>query len=300
MAKTMIYALDKDELSQLRSADWTAEFPGAKVLTAVFRTDQKVLERVLPHPLRAPERPLGFAFVAHYPQTSFGTVYSEAALFVQAEHRGRKGMYCLAMPVDDDMAMAGGREVFGYPKKMAESITLEQDGPKVVGSVIRKGTQLLRIEVNLDRPGDVEALALTGERDPASSRAFEVSVYLFKYFQSPTMRGFDYLPRLIAEPVVLRPRDDLRAGDGVISLTSSPYDPVGEIPVTEMVTCAYGTFDNTMMPGRVVGRVWNPLAFAKHAFFKVDVAPVKLGYVDDYSPKRQEPQSAQTGTAVHE
>ncbi len=31
-------------------------------------------------------------------------------------------MYCLSMPVDDDMAMAGGREAFGYPKKMAEVI----------------------------------------------------------------------------------------------------------------------------------------------------------------------------------
>ena len=94
------------------------------------------------------------------------------------------------------------------------------------------------------------------------------------------MRGFDYLPRLIAEPIVLRPRDDVRSGEGILSLTSSPYDPVGEIPVVEMITCAYGTYDNTMMPGKVVGRVWNPLAFAKHAFFKVDVAPVKLGYVE--------------------
>ncbi len=278
----MLYALDSKELKQLRSADWTAEFPGAKVLTAVFRTDKTVLARILPRPLRPAKNPLGFAFVAHYPQTNFGTVYSEAALFVQAEHRGRMGMYCLAMPVDDDMAMAGGREVFGYPKKMAESITLEKVGPKVVKRVVRKGTELLRIEVEPNKPADIDALAMTGERDPTSPRAFGVTVYLFKHFQSPTMRGFDYLPRLIAEPIVLRPRDDVRSGEGTLSLTSSPYDPVGEIPVGEMITCAYGTYDNTMMPGRVVGRVWNPLAFAKHAFFKVDIAPVKLGYADDY------------------
>jgi len=277
----MLYALDPNELQKLRGADWTAEFPGAEVLTAVFRTDQAVLARILPRPLRSPSHPLGLAFVAHYPQTSFGTVYSEAALFVQAEHRGRRGMYCLAMPVDDDMAMAGGREVFGYPKKMAESITLEKVGPKVVGSVVRKGTQLLRIEVEPNKPADIEALALTGELDPTDGRAFEVTAYMFKYFQAPSMRGFDYLPRLIAEPIVLRPRDDTLSGDGKLYLTSSPYDPLGEIPVVEMITCAYGTYDNTMMPGKVVGRVWNPLAFAKHAFFKVDIAPVKLGYVDD-------------------
>jgi hypothetical protein len=38
-----------------------------------------------------------------------------------------------------------------------------------------------------------------------------------------------------------------------------------------------------MMQDKVVGRVWNPLAFAKHAFFKVDVAPVKLGYTEGHN-----------------
>ena len=276
-----MYTLDPNELRQIRSADWTAEFPGAEVLTAVFRTDQAVLARILPRPLRPPSEPLGLAFVAHYPQTSFGTIYSEAALFVQAEHRGRLGMYCLAMPVDDDMAMAGGREVFGYPKKMAESITLEKAGSKVVGSVVRKGTKIIRIEAEPETPLNIEALAMTGTLDPSGARSFEVTAFMFKYFQAPSLRGFDYLPRLIAEPIILRPRDDTLSGDGKLYLTSSPYDPLGEIPVVEMITCAYGTFDNTMMPGKVVGRVWNPLAFAKHAFSKVDIAPIKLGYTDE-------------------
>jgi len=284
----MLYALDQNELERLRSADWTAEFPGAKVLTAVFRTDEAVLARILPRPLRPTVRPLGLAFVAHYPQTNFGTVYSEAALFVQATYRGRMGMYCLAMPVDDDMAMAGGREVFGYPKKMAESITLEKVGSKVIGSVVRKGTQILRIEVEAKTPVDIKMLAMTGVLDPTGARSFEVTAYMFKHFQAPTMRGFDYLPRLIAEPIVLRPRQDTLSGEGKVTLTSSPFDPLGEVPVVKMITCAYGTFDNTMLPGKVVGRAWNLPAFVKHAFFKVDVAPVKLGYTDNYFASVQE------------
>ena len=47
-----------------------------------------------------------------------------------------------------------------------------------------------------------------------------------------------------------------------------------------MVTCAYGVYDNTMLWGKVVGRVWNPFTFSKHVFFKIGVALVKLGYVD--------------------
>ena len=276
----MLYALDRSELQQLRNANWTAEFTGAEVLAAVFRTDPSFLAQILPRPLRPPANPLALAFVAHYPRTSFGTVYNEAALFVQAEYRGRSGMYCLSMPVDDDMAMAGGREAFGYPKKMAESISLETMGSKVIGSAVRKGTEILRIEAEPKTAEGFEKLAMTGVPDPNGSRSFEVTAYMFKHFPAPSMRGFDYLPRLVAEPIVLRPRPDVRFGDGTVTLTSSPFDPLGEVPVVEMVTCAYGLHDNSMLPGKVVSRVWNLFAFAKHAFFKVDVVPVKLGYVD--------------------
>ena len=51
-----------------------------------------------------------------------------------------------------------------------------QQSIKVVGSVVRKATELLRIEVEPNRPADIEALALTGERDPTSPRAFGVTV----------------------------------------------------------------------------------------------------------------------------
>ena len=276
----MLYALSRDELKRLQTADWSAEFPGAEVVAAVFRTDANVVSTILPRPLRSPTNPLALAFVARYPETSFGTVYNEAALFVQAEHRGRSGMYCVSMPVDDDMAMAGGREVFGYPKKMAESITIGEEGSTVVARAVRKGTEILSIEINPKTTEGVEKLAMTGVPDPAAPRSFTVNVYTFKHFTAPSMRGFDYVPRLIAEPVVLRPRSDVRCGAGTVSLTSSPYDPLGEIPVRELIVCAYGRFDNSMLPGKVVGRAWWLPGFLKHAFFKNDVAPVKLGWVE--------------------
>lgn len=114
----------------------------------------------------------------------------------------------------DDMAMAGGREVFGYPKKMAESITLSEEGSTVIGSVVRKGTEILRIELDPNTTEGVEKLAMAGVPDPEDPRSFTVTANMFKHFMSPTMRGFDYVPRLVAEPVVLRPRPDVRCGAG--------------------------------------------------------------------------------------
>lgn len=66
-------------------------------------------------------------------------------MFVPVTHKGETGAYCLTMPVDDDVAMIGGREQFGIPKKIAE-ITLDRDSDTVVGRVARKGSEILTLE----------------------------------------------------------------------------------------------------------------------------------------------------------
>ncbi len=43
---------------------------------------------------------------------------------------------------------------------------------------------------------------------------------------------------------------------------------------------AYGFFHNTMLPGKVMRRLWNPLRFIKHAYFKVDAVPTILDGID--------------------
>jgi len=85
----MLYSLNRDDLKQLHTADWSAEFRGAESFAAVFRTDANLLSTTLPRPLRSPENPVALAFVAKSPEPGFGSVNSEAELFVQATHRDR-------------------------------------------------------------------------------------------------------------------------------------------------------------------------------------------------------------------
>ena len=89
-----------------------AEFYDAEVLTVYFETKAQIVEKLLPPPLKPSQIPVGAAFVANYPKTNFGVTYRESALFLMAEHNGEEGAFCLAMPVTNDMAMIGGREVF--------------------------------------------------------------------------------------------------------------------------------------------------------------------------------------------
>lgn len=274
----MLFALEQDEVQRLRQLDFRPEFTNAEMLMAIYRTDPEVIARVLPKPLKPAPEPYALAFVAKYPKTNFGVSYNEGALFVQAMYRGHVGGYCLSMPVDNDTALIGGREHYGFPKKMAEEISLETAGSTIVGRVVRRGTEILRIELEPSGPTEVGILSMLGNASVHERRAsLPLSSYLFKSFPSPDGKGFDYLPRLVRQITVFRPRSGLRHGLSKVIVTSSEVDPLGEVPVLgSPVACVHGFWDNTMLPGRVVARVWNLWRFLPHAFFKDDAAIAAL------------------------
>lgn len=261
----------QDLRRMMRVGRFLAEFAGAEMVSVDFLTDPKAVAAVLPPPLRPAPEPVATAFVARYPETNFGVSYNEGALFVQAAHRGELGLYCLAMPVDDDTAMICGREQYGFPKKMAD-INLDRNGSHVVGSVVRNDVEILRIE------GEFVDEHTPGTR-PVAEPAFDLEgrpcqklvVFLFKHFLAADGGAFETAPRLIRQVNFFRPRPGMLTGAGKLELGSSTTDPLGEIPVRTILGASYGTYDNTMLPGRVIRRIHNPLRFAPYSMSRYDV-----------------------------
>jgi hypothetical protein len=70
---------------------------------------------------------------------------------------------------------------------------------------------------------------------------------MFKHFMAPSMRGFDYLPRLVAEPIVLRPRPEILFGEGRVTL---PIKTVADPPSSVTSVAALGK-------GGIGGHSWN-------------------------------------------
>jgi acetoacetate decarboxylase len=284
----MLYCLKKEELEKLKRTHFIAEFVNAEMLSATYVTDEDAAREIIPKPLLPTKTPLATVFVARYPETNFGCVYNEGALFLHCEYKKERGLYCLSMPVDDDMAMVGGREQFGYPKKMADKITLEKTENRVVGSVIRKKEEILRIECELMKEVPSNFMDDVGiqTKDWNGTPCYRVIAFLYKYFQSPGGMGFDYLPRLIREPTLMRKKGEVLEGRGEVKVSSSPFDPLGDVPVKEIRNMVYGKWHNTMLPGKVIGRAWNPLKFLRHAFFKTDIVPTLLQNYDPSAEKR--------------
>lgn len=276
----MLFALDGKTLrAWSKSGVFLPEFEAAEILRVVFRTDRKVIAKILPKPLKPTRKPLALAFVARYPTTNFGVSYDEGALFVNAAYKGETGSYCLAMPVNNDMAMIGGRERYGFPKKMADAITLERDGSHVVGSVMRHGAELLHLEADLTdkvKPGTADPSGSVWTKDLDGKDAVKAVTFLFKFFPAASGTGFEDPPRLMRQVTLLRPRRGVKSGTGKLELGGSAADPLGEIPVRKVLTATYGLYDTTMLPAQKLATVRNPLRFAPYAFFSTDT----LGVLD--------------------
>ena len=249
-----------------RAGKMTADFYDAEMITVMWETTPEVIEKLLPPPLKPAAKPLVVAFVANYPTTSFSLPYSESALFVRATFEGQEGNYCLSMPVTNDMAMAGGRESYGYPKKMA-NIVLRREGDVVEGWTERHGIRFMKIKARLtgkmnDSAGADLLQSLGLSRDKPSSTI----AYNFKHFPSPEGGGFDYDPRLVKGEVIFRPKT-LVLAEAEIDLVPSEFDPWHTLPVKRMMGGYYSIGHNTMKRGSVVAET-NPIRFAPYAFLK--------------------------------
>jgi len=246
-------------------AQQNAEFYDAEMLTIYFETRQEVMRRLLPPPLEPTQLPIGGAFIANYPKTNFGISYQESALFLQAKFNGEEGAYCLAMPVTDDMALILGREVFGYPKKIA-NIQLNRDGNEMSGWTERRGVRFLEAEAKLTgKFNDPAAQQMLIEKRASNP---DMVIFNFKYFSSPGRDGFDYNPRLIREVVEFRPTS-MEMGEAELAFQPSVHDPWSDVEIVRVLGAVYTIGNNTMLPGSVVAEA-DPIEFAPYAFMKVD------------------------------
>jgi acetoacetate decarboxylase len=261
----MSFVKSPQELSQLGQNN--PKFFDAEMIFAIWLTKLEVVERLLPPPLKPAGFPLAIAFIANYPRTNFGLRYREAALFLSAQYEQIPGSYCLSMPVTNDMAMAAGREQFGFPKKMAQ-IQLSQADSQTLGSVERKGVRFFELEFAANEQSVDDVFKNFIQQSFAFHQETGSATYLLKSFNAPDNQGFDYPPRLIRQNTVFNPKT-IEWGQAEIKLTRSDCDPWYEVEVVNLVGALRIVGDNTMLPGQVLTEV-DPLEYLPYAFAKWD------------------------------
>lgn len=101
-----------------------------------YRTDPAALAAVIPAPLEMTDPLVKFEFIRMPDSTGFGD-FTESGQVIPVSFRGQRGGYVHMMYLDDHPPIAGGREIWGFPKKLASpTLRVEKD---TLGGVLRYG-----------------------------------------------------------------------------------------------------------------------------------------------------------------
>ena len=102
-------------------------FVNREFFIITYRTDPDALRRVIPAPLEFTEPVVKFEFIRMPDSTGFGD-YTESGQVIPVSFEGKLGGYVHAMFLDDEAPIAGGRELWGFPKKLASpKLSIEKD-----------------------------------------------------------------------------------------------------------------------------------------------------------------------------
>ena len=114
-------------------------FYNREYVVIAYRTDPVALRAVVPEPLEIGDPIVKWEFIRMPDSTGFGD-YTECGQVIPVTFNGEKGAFVHSMFLDDEAPIAGGREIWGFPKKLGEpKISHESDtlvGKLHYGSVL--------------------------------------------------------------------------------------------------------------------------------------------------------------------
>ena len=108
-------------------------FFNREYLIVTYRTDPELLRVVVPEPLEIIEPVVKYEFIRMPDSTGFGD-YTESGQVIPVRYAGRDGLYVHSMYLDDHAPIAGGRELWGFPKKLAQP-NIRHEGDVITGTL---------------------------------------------------------------------------------------------------------------------------------------------------------------------
>ena len=214
-------------------------FVNREFFVITYRTDPKALAAVVPEPLEVVDPIVKYEFIRMPDSTGFGD-YTESGQVIPVRFGDKTGGYVHAMYLNDHPPIAGGRELWGFPKKLAApSLTVEKD------TLLGK----------LDYGPVTIAIATMGykhyELDAAKTRQNLLAPnYLLKII--PHVDGSARVCELVCyycEDVTVK---GVWGGPASLELFHHALAPVASLPVLEVISGVHIVTDLTLGLGTVV------------------------------------------------
>lgn len=214
-------------------------FINREFLIVTYETDMDLLREVVPAPLEVVDPIVKFEFIRMPDSTGFGD-YTESGQVIPVRYKGKMGSYSHAMYLDDHPPIAGGREIWGFPKKLANP-KLEVIHETLIGTLeygtcrIATATMGYKYEI-LDAKKVAESM--TGPN------------YLLKII--PHVDGSTRVCELVEYHLTEINVKGAWQGPAQIELAHHALAPVASLPVRRVVSAIHLQSDLTLPYGRVV------------------------------------------------
>ena len=214
-------------------------FVDREYLIITYRTDPDALRRVIPAPLEMTEPHVKYEFIRMPDSTGFGD-YTESGQVIPISYKGESGGYVRMMFLDDHPPTAGGREIWGFPKKIGEP-TLRVHRDTLVGELKYSDMPVARGTMGYKYAPMDEKKAITGLEAPA---------YLLKII--PHVDGTPRICELVKYAMQCKKFKGAWTGPGALELYAHALAPVAYLPVLEVVSAAHFKADLLLPYGEVV------------------------------------------------
>ncbi len=214
-------------------------FVDREFFVITYRTDPDALRAVVPEPLEITDPVVKFEFIRMPDSTGFGD-YTESGQVIPVRFNGQQGAYVHAMYLNDHPPIAGGRELWGFPKKLASPrLSVEKD---TLLGVLKYGP--VRV-----------AVATMGYKHRMLERAPVLAALTAPNFLLKIIPHVDGKPRICelvrydCEDVTVKGAWE---GPAAIELFHHALAPVAQLPVRDVISGTHILSDLTLGLGSVV------------------------------------------------
>ncbi len=214
-------------------------FVDREYLVITYRTDHAALERVVPKPLELIEPIVKYEFIRMPDSTGFGD-YTESGQVIPIRFEGEMGNYTHAMFLDDDPPIAGGRELWGFPKKLA-SPALRVVHDTLLGTLDYGPVRVATGSMGYKHRAIPHDIALRGLLEPG---------FLLKII--PHVDGTPRICEIVRYSLGDIELKGAWTGPAALELHPHALAPVSALPVLEVISAIHVIADLTLNLGHVV------------------------------------------------
>jgi acetoacetate decarboxylase len=216
-----------------------------QAIAIAFETDADAALAAIPAPLTLREPATAALSFYDYPWSTFGP-YREAILGLVVAYKDKPLVYIQQIMVDTEPPMLAGREIWGFPKKLA-SITYETERDMIYGTMKRPaGIRLASAVVRPERPerpapsdvkpiSDAASLRIIPAADPEANRPL--------------------CAELVETNVEITLHEAWEGTGSVAFAEHSTLDPWDRFPVKRILKATHMSYDMLLPCGHVIEKL---------------------------------------------